>query len=335
MKTQTLHQSESPFFQKKILLLLMLFVLIFLLAPSTVFSQDKGQITSWYLANNPHGEVGGGGSFDIRWDIMRVDASGGHIQAKLWTTNQPECDAYADFKWDIFPDVTRVNQDQTIRIHLSIDARKGEGCSAPTDPYLAVSVMSGTMWDADLGGEISLAGKDLFGYATRDDTHKRVGVGGLSSKTADVHLVVKDRASAGRDRDAKDGGFIIRLSWRGQSYDVFYKYAPSTATESVLNGTWSGTWLNHTFGTSGNCRFEFTENANGQVTASGNEGFGTWTGRRDGKVVFLHTSGKNGYEYWAVLRIINTGKLEIDYLGYGHEGYREGKSWSGRVELSK
>jgi hypothetical protein len=335
MKTQTLHQGDSPFFQKLFLLLLMLFALIFLLAPSTAFSQDKGQITSWYLYENPHGVVESTKMFPIRWDVIRVDARGGHIQAKLWTENRPDCDAYADFKWDIVPEVDRVNQDQKIRVHLNIDAQKGDGCSAPTDPYLNVSVMSGTMWDADLGGEISLAGKDLFGYATSDDKYKRVGVGGRSSKTADVQLIVKDRAAAGRDRDAEDGGFIIRLRWRGNSYDVFYKYAPYTPGGSLLNGTWSGAWVNHTFGTKGNCRFEFTENANGQVTATGDEGFGTWTGRRDGQVVFLHTSGSHNYEYWAVLRVINSGKLEIDCLGYGHRGYWKGRSWTERVELSR
>ncbi len=276
MITLSSFSRSTPSFSAKLFLL---FLGLFFWSMLT-FAQDKGQITSWTLHENPHGVTGSNNTYVAQWEVMRVDTRGGHIRAKLWAGNKPQCNAYADFKWDMFPDVANLSQDEQVKIHITVEGQPGGECRVPIDPYLKVSVMSGTMWDEDLGGTISLDGKDLFGYATSDDAYKRVGIGGLSKSSNDVFIVARDRSGAGYDRDAEDGGFIIRLSWRGNSYDVFYKYRPGANKASGITGEWSGSWSNHTFGTSGSCRFSFSETSSGMVTATGNEGFGKWSGQR-------------------------------------------------------
>jgi hypothetical protein len=301
------------------------------------FSQDTGLINSWSLIDMPRGETGSGKTYGIHWDVQRVDATGGHIRGKLFLKNNPACFAWADFKWDIFPDISRVNQDDRFQITLSIDAKKGGDCSIPLDPYMKASVMSGVVWPEEIGGTISLAGKDLVHYASRDDIHKRVGNSGLVNKVEQIGLVFTDRTSIGAERDARDGGFFLNLSWRGYTYYVFYKYAPYDlgGFSPAIGGTWSGTWKNHTFGTQGNCSFTITETGGGGISATGNSGFGTWAGQRDGQAAFLHSSDSNSYEYWTVVDIEDAQTITLHYLGYGHGGSRKGEAWTGVVHLKR
>ena len=323
-------------YRKSIRAILLLFGLAAIGQPG--FSQDTGLINSWSLIDMPRGETGSGKTYGILWDVQRTDATGGHIRAKLYLKDKPGCYAWADFKWDIFPDATRINQDDRLQVNLAIDAEKGGNCSIPLDPYMKASVMSGVMWPEEIGGTISLAGKDLVHYASRDDIHKRVGNSGLVNKVEQIGLVFTDRTSIGAERDARDGGFFLSLTWRGYTYYVFYKYAPfelGTFTPPI-GGTWSGTWKNHTFGTNGRCRFTLTEDGQGGVTATGDSGFGTWSGRRDGQVVTLHSSDQNNpYEYWTVIDIHDGQRISMHYLGYGHGGSRKGEGWTGIVELTR
>jgi len=57
--------------------------------------------------------------------------------------------------------------------------------------------------------------------------------------------------------------------------------------------------------------------ADGTIVAIGDEDFGKLTGERKGNAIFLHTSGQNDYEYWAIITVSSPTKLIFQYLGYG------------------
>lgn len=179
-------------------------------------------INHWQLASNPHGIAAQGKTYKILWQPIRVDASGGHIRAKLWVANKPHCTAWTDYRWNLHPNVANIHQNQRITLNLSMNTKKGGNCNPPLDPYFSASVMSGWMWNKKIGGDISSKGKDLIGYASRNDIHVRA-----SSKKPNVNInfLVKDKTSAGYEVDARDGGFGLELHWRGNTYNVFYKYA--------------------------------------------------------------------------------------------------------------
>lgn len=319
------------------------FVGILLSLPGFSQINDKGEITNWELINIPHGVSNPGKYYKARWDVIKLDATGGHIKAKLWVDKKPHCDAYADFKWDFFPQVKDISQDQKIRVNLSIKSNSSSKCKAPMDPGFSIFVMSGVMWDKKIGGDISRDGSNLMGYATKGS--RRVGAQGLVPRNTDVYLLVKDRTSAGVDVDARDGGFGFELIWRGNTYSVFYKYGPrgliddyddgSSGYESDLSGIWEGNWSNLTFGSSGRCRFTISIDNNDNVKVSGNEGFGNWQGKKIGQDIILHTIGNNNYEYWSIFKIKSDGSIHANYLGYGHKGRRKGQNWIGTIVLKK
>ena len=218
-------------------------------SPPGPIGQDG--ISSWYLADMPHGVSNSGApDYMVHWEVKRLDARGGLIRAKMWPKNKPQCFAFADFSWDFSQEVSHVTQGEAIRSGIGVEIKPGADCKLPLDPKFTLSVMKGVKWNTNIGGEISLAGQDLFAYATEEDKYKRVDLGGYAPvSTASINLIVKDQTSAGRERDAEDGGFFLELRWRENVYHVYYKYLASSpqtppipAKENTPAGTWDTKW---------------------------------------------------------------------------------------------
>ena len=210
--------------------------------------KETGSISTWHLVDTPHGvSESGAPDFMAIWEVKRIDDRGGEIRVKLWPKNKTHCAAFADFKWDFSNGVGLVNQYDLIETGIAIDLKEGDGCNPPLDPTLKLFVMKGVLWDEEIGGGISYQGQDLFGYATEDDKYQRIELGrGSSVSTKLINLMVKDQTGIGRERDAEDGGFFLELSWRGNKYNVFYKYSSGpkpTSPATVIPGGISSWYL--------------------------------------------------------------------------------------------
>ena len=184
---------------------------------------DKGQITNWHLESSPHGPRALESSIrGIRWDVKYIDASGGHIQAKIWLKPKTHCYAMADFKWTFSKDVSNVAQDESININFSVSAQPSPDCPVNDDPIMEASAMGSiSSLREEIMGTISDKGRELFSYggSSRGGNLDRISTANRSVNN--VLIVVKDRSPTGEDLDARDGGFGFWLNWRGLSYDVY------------------------------------------------------------------------------------------------------------------
>lgn len=195
--------------------------------------------------------------FGIRWEVQYIDATGGHIKAKLWGKPKTHCYSKVDFRWSFSKDVTNVTQDEKIYINIAVDAQPGPDRNAPTDPFFRTFVY-GNLWNEKVGGRLSRDGMGLFDFVGNYD---RVGAEGLEKRVNDIILIAKDRSPAGNDLHAPDGGSGLQLAWQGNRYTVLYKYThanslPATkpvkgigASPVSIDGSWSGPWQVHTLGT--------------------------------------------------------------------------------------
>jgi hypothetical protein len=197
---------------------------------------NKGLITKWSLVDILHGApkpIRIEKNYEIKWEVIKIDANQGHVKAKLWVTNKQECLATAEFKWSLHPNVTNLNQDDKITVNLQIDAQGNKICRDPGNPTMHLRVLAGSssfeiknnkkgFFTKQIGGEFTNIGRGLIWYEGKsDDVYVSLSSGKARTKT----IVAKDRTAAGNNIDAKDGAFFIDLYWRGHYYLAFYKYA--------------------------------------------------------------------------------------------------------------
>ena len=244
-------------------------------------STDQGKISQWKLIDTPHGVSAQNEMFKTQWEVIRIDAEGGHIRLKQMTGNKPECWGISDYKWSFEKSVDLVRQGEFIRVKTSVETRPEKACHPPLESFFSVNIMKSVMWDEQIGGGLSLEGQDLFYYAQNEDPHKRTKMN--QSKETLLEVVDKARRSATYDRDAKDGGFFLEIHWRENSYNVFYKYSAfknSPALSSLSpEGIWDTTYGQMAIIVNGNNIYGIYCHKDGKIEGrwSGNKMNGRWT----------------------------------------------------------